>query len=77
MQEALVFHLQRFSITTGGHPYGRVFSGCNLRALVQQSRKPTHGAVAGEKVTRYTVDALVRELVKTNRLPTRAAAASR
>lgn len=66
MQEALVFNLQRFSIHDGaGIRTDVFFQGCNLRCgWCSNPESQPMEPLPGEKVTRYTVDALVRELVK-------------
>ncbi len=66
MQEALVFNLQRFSIHDGaGIRTDVFFQGCNLRCgWCSNPESQPMEPLPGEKVTCYTVDALVRELVK-------------
>ncbi|MEA4914782.1 MAG: glycyl-radical enzyme activating protein [Christensenella sp.] len=66
MQEALVFNLQRFSIHDGaGIRTDVFFQGCNLRCgWCSNPESQPMEPLPGEKVTRYTVDSLVRELVK-------------
>ena len=66
MQEALIFNLQKFSIHDGaGIRTDVFFQGCNLRCgWCSNPESQPMEPLPGEKVTRYTVDALVRELVK-------------
>lgn len=66
MQEALIFNLQKFSIHDGaGIRTDVFFQGCNLRCgwCSNPESQPIE-PLPGEKVTAYTVDALVKELVK-------------
>ena len=66
MQEALVFNLQKFSIHDGaGIRTDVFFQGCNLRCgWCSNPESQPLTPLAGEKATRYTVPALVAELVK-------------
>jgi len=66
MREALVFNLQKFSIHDGaGIRTDVFFQGCNLRCgwCSNPESQPLE-PLPGEKATVYTVDALVKELVK-------------
>ena len=66
MQEALVFNLQKFSIHDGaGIRTDVFFQGCNLRCgWCSNPESQPMEPLPGEKATAYTVDALVKELVK-------------
>ena len=66
MQEAMVFNLQKFSIHDGaGIRTDVFFQGCNLRCgWCSNPESQPLTPLPGEKVTAYTVEALVRELVK-------------
>ncbi len=66
MQEALVFNLQKFSIHDGaGIRTDVFFQGCNLRCgWCSNPESQPMESLPGEKVTAYTVPALVAELVK-------------
>lgn len=66
MLTANVFNLQKFSIHDGaGIRTDVFFQGCNLRCgwCSNPESQPMH-ALPGEKTTEYTVDELVRELIK-------------
>ena len=66
MREALVFNLQKFSIHDGaGIRTDVFFQGCNLRCgWCSNPESQPMEPLPGEKATAYTVDALVKELVK-------------
>ena len=66
MQEALVFNLQKFSIHDGaGIRTDVFFQGCNLRCgWCSNPESQPMEPLPGEKVTAFTVPALVAELVK-------------
>lgn len=66
MQEALIFNLQKFSIHDGaGIRTDVFFQGCNLRCgWCSNPESQPMEPLPGEKATSYTVDALVKELVK-------------
>ncbi len=66
MEEALIFNLQKFSIHDGaGIRTDVFFQGCNLRCgWCSNPESQPMEPLPGEKVTSYTVAALVAELVK-------------
>ena len=66
MQEALIFNLQKFSIHDGaGIRTDVFFQGCNLRCgWCSNPESQPMEPLPGEKVTAYTVESLLAELVK-------------
>ncbi len=66
MLEALVFHLQKFSIHDGaGIRTDVFFQGCNLRCgWCSNPESQPMQPLPGEKATAYTVETLVAELIK-------------